>query len=99
MFLKHPIDVKVDVYESVAVLCEVFGFGNVKVQWKRIGFKLPATSRTHARKEENIVTSILEIARISGYYAGEYYCIARNGAGEVTSQMAKLSTQGTNKCK
>lgn len=99
MFLKHPIDVKVDVYESVTFLCEVFGFGDVKVQWKRIGFKLPATSITHARKEENVVTSILEIASTSGYYAGEYYCIARNSVGEVTSQIAKLSTEGTNKCK
>ena len=98
----HPKDVKVEVYKSVAFLCEVSGFGNITIIWKRIGFKLPITSRINVSKAGDIVTSILNITRTSGFYAGQYYCVAKNSAGEVRSQIAKLSIQGTvvfNKCK
>ena len=95
VFLMHPKDVKVKVYKSVAFLCEVSGFGNITIDWKRIGFKLPITSKINVSKVGDIVTSILEIIRTSGFYAGQYYCITKNNAGEFRSQIAKLSIQGT----
>ena len=95
VFLRHPVDAKVEVYKSVSFLCEVSGFGNITIIWKRIGFKLPITSKISVSKAGDMVTSILEITRTSGFYAGQYYCISKNSAGEVRSQIAKLTTQGT----
>jgi len=90
----HPKDVIVKVYTPVVFICKVSGFGNITIGWGRIRFKLPVTSRISVSKSDDTVTSILEITRTSGYYAGQYYCITKNSAGEVISQIARLSIQG-----
>jgi len=96
VLLRQPRDIKAEVYQLVSFICEASGRGNVAIDWKRVGFELPVTSRISLSKAGDTVTSILEITRTSGYYAGEYYCIAKNSAGEVTSQIAILTVEGRN---
>jgi len=94
IFLMHPEDVIVKVYTPVVFICKVSGFGNITIDWKRIGFKLPVTSSISVIKADDTFTSILRITRTSGYYAGQYYCIAHNSVGKVTSQIARLFVKG-----
>jgi len=95
VFSYHPDDMTTHVYNDVALTCEAVGFGSITVTWKRISLELPDTATQSDTKSGDLFTSILRITRTNGYYAGQYYCIAENSAGKVTSEIAKLDVIGT----
>ena len=59
---------------------------------------MPVTAEIFERKTLNGISSILNITKTVGYYSGQYYCIAENKGGNVTSQTANLHVQGNNAC-
>ena len=64
--------------------------------WKKVGPILPAIATERSTTLGTITTSTLKFYdRTSGYYSGEYYCIAINDVGETASQHVNLHVQGT----
>ena len=97
-FIQQPDDVNVTVYKSASFSCVARGFGLVQIVWKRIKYSLPITADVTVKTSSNEVSSTLTINKIVGYYSGQYYCVAENEAGRVTSQIASLHVQ-SNKLK
>jgi len=95
VFSIHPNDVTTYVYNDIALTCEVGGFGRITIFWKKIGSKLPITATRSDFKSGDSVSSTLRITRTNGYYAGQYYCIAENSAGNISSRIATLRVTGT----
>ena len=93
IIIKQPDDMNVTVYKSALFMCAAHGFGVIKVTWKRFNYGLPITADVTEERSLNEVSSILKITKIVGYYSGQYYCIAENEAGKVTSQTANLHVQ------
>ena len=84
----------VSVFGSVSFECTAEGFGIIEVTWQRVGCALPLTATITSIKSINKVTSVLRITKSSGYYSGQYYCTARNSAGIVKSEQARLYVNG-----
>ena len=84
----------ISVYESVSFKCTAQGFGELKLVWKRVKHNMPVTAEVTEEKSLNKITSILKITKTAGYYSGQYYCVAENGAGKVVSRIANLYIQG-----
>ena len=82
------------VYESVSFKCTASGFGALKIVWKRVKHNMPITAEVAEEKSLNKITSILKITKSTGYYSGQYYCVAVNEVGEVISGIANLYIQG-----
>ena len=91
---EQPNDRHVKVHRSASFRCTAHGFG-VTITWSRKEHNMPKTATVTEMKLWNGVTSILNIAKVIGYYKGEYYCIAKNDGGTVMSQAAKLNVKGT----
>ena len=91
----QPSNVTVNFYESVSLNCTAYGFGGLKVVWKRVEHTMPVMTEVIEKNSSNKITSILKITKVTGYYSGQYSCIAKNEAGEVSSQVANLLVQGT----
>ena len=89
----HPNDEDVEVYGSASFECTAQGFG-INITWKRIKYNMPVTAKVTEMRFWNRVESILNIAKVVGYYKGEYYCVAENEGGIVISQAAKLIVKG-----
>ena len=90
----QPNDRNVEVDRSASFRCTAHGFG-ITITWNRKEHNMPTTTTVTEMKSWNGVTSILNIAKVIGYYKGEYYCIAKNDGGRVMSQAAKLNVTGT----
>ena len=87
----------ISVLNPVSFKCTAHGFGVLKIVWKRVKYNIPVTAEVTEVKSLNKITSILNITKTAGYYAGQYYCIAENQAGgAVDSQIANLYVQGNN---
>ena len=86
---------KINVYRTVSFQCTAHGFRVLKVVWKRVKYNMPVTAKVSEEKSLNKITSILKITKATGYYSGQYYCVAENQAGKVVSRIAKLNVQGT----
>ena len=84
----------INFYESVSFKCSASGFGVLKIVWKRIEHNMPLTAEVVEKKSLNKTTRILKITKTTGYYSGQYYCVAKNEVGEVISQTANLHVQG-----
>ena len=80
-------------YKSASFSCVARSFGLVQIVWKRVKYSLPVTADVTVEKSLNEVSSTLTINKIVGYYSGQYYCVAENEAGKVTSQIANLHVQ------
>ena len=91
---KQPTDEVAEVYSSITFECEVQGYGNITVHWRKLGSSLPKTAVVGNNKSTNGVTSTLKITKVVGYYAGTYCCVANNIAGQTTSKYANLSVKG-----
>ena len=90
----------INLYESVSFKCAAYGYGVIKLVWKRVEHNMPITVVVTEETSSNEISSILEITNSVGYYSGKYYCIAENEFGPVVSQTANLYVQGNNtKCK
>ena len=89
----QPEDVKVTVCKSATFSCVARGFGLIQIVWKRVKYSLPITADVTEERSLNEVSSMLKITKIDGYYSGQYYCVAENEAGKVTSQTANLHVQ------
>jgi len=85
-----------DVLNDVRFTCSAVGYGIVTLMWKRMGaLRVPITAVQEVNSTlHDVVISTLHIKRVNGYYAGEYYCIAENSAGQVNSNNASLFVQG-----
>ena len=88
----------ISLFQSALFKCSAYGFGVVKIVWKRVEYNMPVTAEVTEEKENpNNITSILKITSSVGHYSGQFYCIAKNEAGEVISQAANLHIKGNNK--
>ena len=87
----------INVHESVLFKCSASGFGVLKIIWKRLEHNMPSTAEVTEAKSLNKITSNLKITKTSGYYSGQYYCVAENQVGRVVSQIAHLLVQGDTK--
>jgi len=95
IFLSHPNHTRADVFNDVRFTCSAVGYGIVTLMWKRMGIlRVPITAVQVNSTLHDVVDSTLHIKRVNGYYAGEYYCIAENSAGQVKSKIASLLVQG-----
>ena len=94
VFTSHPNNLQVDVFDNVTLICEASGFNIYTITWKRLFSRFPITATETITKTGDMVTNTLHITRTNGYYAGQYYCIAGNSAGQVSSKVAKLYVQG-----
>ena len=92
--ISHPSAVTVNAFESAIFQCSFRSFGVAKIVWKKKGCLLPETASESITRKRNIVTSKLQINRAVGYYSGDYYCVAKNVAGEVLSMTADLYVKG-----
>ena len=90
---EQPNSTDVEVYWSASFKCIAHGYG-ISITWKRVEHNMPITATVTERKSWDGTTSILSIAKVIGYYEGEYYCIAKNEGGTVMSQAAKLNVKG-----
>ena len=63
---------------------------------KETSSRLPQTSviTTSTSPDKNEITSRLQISKVIGYYSGRYYCVAKNSAGNVSSNSANLYVEG-----
>ena len=95
---EQPSNVTVNFYESVSLNCTAYGFGVLKVFWKRVKHPMPVMTEVTEKESLNKITSILKITKTTGYYSGQYYCVAKNEVGEVVSKIANLYVQGNAKC-
>ncbi len=93
IIIKQPDDVNVAVYNSASFMCAACGYGSIKIVWKRVNYTLPITADVTEEESLNQLTSTLRISEIVGYYSGQYYCIAENKAGKVTSKVVNLHVQ------
>ena len=91
---KQPDDVNVTVCNSASFVCTARGYGSIKIVWKRVYYTLPITADVTEEEFLNQLTSTLRISEIVDYYSGQYYCIAENEAGKVTSQVVNLHVKG-----
>ena len=94
VIIRQPTDEVAEVYSSITLECEVQGYGNINVEWRKLGAPLPSTSFVRNKNFTNGVSSTIKIKRIVGYYSGMYCCVANNIAGQTTSKCAKLSVKG-----
>ena len=94
----QPVDVNVSLYTSASFTCAARGFRLIKIVWKRINYSLPITANVVEKKSLNMFSSTLKISEITGFYSGQYYCVAENKAGKVTSQIVNLHVNKS-KCK
>ena len=97
VIISHPVSVNTSVYATVELSCTARGFQLVDVIWKKEGSsRLPRTTVITTRKspDKNEITSTLQISETIGYYNGQYYCVARNSAGSVSSYVADLYVKG-----
>ena len=95
---EQPEDVNITIFKSASFKCTAHGFGIIKIVWKRINYTLPITADVTEERSVNSISSILKITGVVGYYSGQYYCVAENEAGKVTSQTANLHVQGNFPC-
>ena len=95
IIIQQPDDVNATVHVCNFALftCAARGFGVIKVTWKRVNYTLPITADITVEKSLNEVSSTLKITKIVGYYSGQYYCVAENEAGKITSQIASFHIQ------
>ena len=93
---EHPNDMNTSVLNSVSFKCTAHGFRVLKIVWKRVKHNMPVTAEVTKRESLNKITSTLKFTKTAGYYAGQYYCVAENQAGEVVSRIANLYIQGNN---
>jgi len=93
--------VEVETCGEVILKCTASGFGNVRVTWKRVHDELPETTEISTTESLNEKVSILKITKVAWYHKGDYYCVAKNNIGEVssslvhvniTSELSKMST-------
>ena len=94
VIIKHPTDEVTEVYSSIALECNIQGYGYINVEWRKLGAHLPNTAFVRNKKLTNGVSSILKIKEIIGFYDGMYCCVASNIAGQTTAKYAKLSVNG-----
>ena len=88
---QQPDDVNVTTTcNSVSFVCTASGFGSIKIAWKRINYTLPITADVTEQKSLNELSSTLTISEIVGYYSGQYYCVAENEVGKISSQIVNL---------
>ena len=78
---------------SASFTCIANGFGTIKISWKRANYDLPISADVTQKKSLNELSSKLNFTKIVGYYNGQYYCVAENEAGMVTSKAANLHVQ------
>ena len=68
----------------------------MKVLWMKDGSqRLPASANISVTKLANTIVSTLTIDRMIYYYQGNYRCVAKGEAGEISSSEALLSVNGT----
>ena len=88
---KQPDDVNVTTScSSASFVCVAHAYGLTKIVWKRVNYTLPITADVTEEKSLNELSSTLTISEVVGYYSGQYYCIAENQAGSVTSRIVNL---------
>ena len=90
----QPNDGDVEVYGSASFECTAQGYG-ITITWKRMKYNMPVTAKITEMRLWDRVESTLNIAKVVGYYSGEYYCVAGNKGGVVFSEAAKLIVKGT----
>ena len=94
---KQPNDVNVTTAcNSASFMCTAYGFGLINIVWERINYTLPITFDVTEQKNLNTLSSTLTISEIVGYYSGQYYCVVKNRAGIITSQIANLHVKKSN---
>jgi len=92
--IMHPISTTVNAAGKAVFKCVIKGYGNISVEWKKLGSLLPITATVHNENSLNTVKSTLEIHETIGYYKGRYYCTASNDGGSVNSTAAFLNVSG-----
>ena len=93
--LIDPSSIVEDTCSDPVFRCTVNGFGEITVTWRKLNDELPETSDVSVVTESlNEKFSILTIRKMVWYYAGIYYCIAKNSAGEVNSSLVTLNVTG-----
>ena len=95
MIIAQPNSVTINAFESVIMECSFQSYGFVSIEWKKDErYSFPETASESILRNNNIVTSKLQINRAVGYYRGGYYCVAENIAGRVSSMIAELDVTG-----
>ena len=90
VIVKQPVDVNVTLCKSASFICTAHGFGLTKITWKRVNYSVPIRASVKEERSSNNLSSTLKIFEVDGYYSGQYYCVAENGAGKIASQIAHL---------
>ena len=88
----HPSN-QSTICSSASFTCIAHGFGGIKITWRRVNYDLPISADVTQEKSLNGLSSTLRLTKIAGYYSGQYYCVAENKAGMVTSKAASLHVQ------
>ena len=94
MIVTQPTDEVVEVFSSVMLECKAQGYGQLNVEWRKLGSPLPSRAVVNNTNVTNGIYSILKITNVIGYYDGMYCCDVNNIAGQVNSKYAKLSVKG-----
>ena len=87
----HPSN-QSTICSSASFTCIAHGF-EIKITWRRVNYDLPISVDVTQEKSLNGFSSTLKLTKIVGYYSGQYYCVAENKAGIVTSKAASLHVQ------
>ena len=74
--------------------CTASAYGNLVVEWKKINGKLPETTEISITKSLNQRVTKMTITKAAWYHKGDYYCVAKNDAGEVNSSLVHVNITG-----
>ena len=87
-------DVEAEVCSDPILKCTATSFRNVTITWKKLHGELPETAITSTTKSLNQRVSVMTIRNIAWYHKGDYYCVAKNDAGEVNSSVVHVNITG-----
>ena len=89
-----PTSTSIKATKKAVFHCVAKGYGNITVEWRKLGSHLPITAQVYNTISLCSVKSTLEIHKSIGYYKGGYYCSANNDGGVVNSSVALLNVSG-----
>ena len=88
---EHPKSIRADISASISFQCTANPYGNIQIQWKKVGSsKLPKSATTFTNRTQDGVISTLKFKNVIHPYMGYYYCVVKNEIGEVNSSVVQL---------